>query len=161
MNLRPKALHCAMVAWGLVWPGAVLWLITSNAIAREIRTIGAIAQFLDKLPNPVNTPIFLLLWFCFSAWMVSAANLGSERLNQTTCKVAHYRIFASLAAPLKPCPDAKQRCRGKARASRFLWEPFGTTLRRRGRRSRSHVCRQAGSAPLNIIRGQGARTAGA
>jgi hypothetical protein len=54
-----------MVAGGLVWLSAVVWLITSNAIAREIRPIGAIAELLDKLPTAVSAPIFIVLWFVF------------------------------------------------------------------------------------------------
>jgi hypothetical protein len=60
-----------MAASGLVWLCAVLWLVISNAIAREIRPIGMIAQFLDKLPPAVGTPIFILLWLVFLlGWMV-------------------------------------------------------------------------------------------
>ena len=71
MTPKRKALHYAMIACGLIWLSAVLWLITSNVIVREIRPIGAIAGFLDKLPEPVSTPIFLFLWFGFlMGWLV-------------------------------------------------------------------------------------------
>lgn len=60
-----------MIACSLVWLSAVLWLIESNVVVREIRPIGAIAELLDKLPEPVNTPIFLFLWFSFLlGWLV-------------------------------------------------------------------------------------------
>ena len=60
-----------MITCGLGWLSLVLWLIKSNAIAREIRPVVEIANFLDKLPEVVNTPIFLLLWFIFlCGWLV-------------------------------------------------------------------------------------------
>ena len=58
-----KRFHHAMVTGGLAWLGAVLWLVASHAIAREIRPIRAIADFLDKLPTAVSTPIFIVGWF--------------------------------------------------------------------------------------------------
>jgi hypothetical protein len=66
-----KRLHYAMIAGGLVWLIAVLHLTISNAIAREIRPIGTIAEFLDKFPPAVGAPIFILLWIVFLlGWMV-------------------------------------------------------------------------------------------
>jgi hypothetical protein len=66
-----KRVHYAMVAGGLVWLSAVLWLIISNGIAREIRPIGGMAEFLDKLPPALGTPISILLWFVFLlGWIV-------------------------------------------------------------------------------------------
>jgi hypothetical protein len=59
-----------MMSGGLLWLSAVLWLTISNAIAREMRPIGAVAEVLDKLPTAVSTPIFILLWFVFLlGWM--------------------------------------------------------------------------------------------
>jgi hypothetical protein len=81
-----KRLHYAMIAGSLVWLSAVLWLIISNAIVREIRPIGAIAEFLDKLPTAVATPIYILLWLVFLlGWIVllisGARPLFRRRLN--------------------------------------------------------------------------------
>jgi uncharacterized membrane protein len=79
-------LHYAMVADGLLWLSVVLWLIISDAIAREIRPIGAVAEILDKLPTAVSTPIFIVLWFVFLlGWIVllifGARPLFSRRSN--------------------------------------------------------------------------------
>ena len=60
-----KRFHYAMVAAGFVWLSAVLWFVISNTVGREIRAIGITAEFLDKLPPAVSTPIFILLWFVF------------------------------------------------------------------------------------------------
>jgi hypothetical protein len=81
-----KRLHYAMLAGGLLWPSVVLWLIISEAIAREIRPIGAIAEVFDKLPTAVSTPIFTVLWFVFLlGWIVllifGARPLFSRRSN--------------------------------------------------------------------------------
>ena len=81
-----KRLHYAMLAGGLLWLSAVLWLIISNAIAREIRPIAAVADVLDKLPTAVSTPIFIVLWFVFLlGWAVllifGAGPLFSRRSN--------------------------------------------------------------------------------
>ena len=81
-----KRLHYAMLAGGLLWLSVVLWLIISDAIAREIRPIGAVAEVLDKLPTAVSTPIFIVLWFVFLlGWIVllifGARPLFSRRSN--------------------------------------------------------------------------------
>jgi hypothetical protein len=60
-----------MLAGGLLWLSLVLWLIISDAIAREVRPIGAVAEVLDKLPTAVSTSIFIVLWFVFLlGWIV-------------------------------------------------------------------------------------------
>jgi hypothetical protein len=75
-----KRLHYAMVAGGLVWLNAVLWLVISNAIAREFRPVGMIAEFLDKLPSAVGIPIFILLWLVFLLGWVVPLSLGARPL---------------------------------------------------------------------------------
>jgi C4-dicarboxylate transporter len=66
-----KRLHYVVLAGGLVWLGAVLWLVSTNVVAREIRPIGVIAALLDRLPSIVGTPLFILLWFIFLlGWIV-------------------------------------------------------------------------------------------
>jgi hypothetical protein len=75
-----RRLHYAMVADGLVWLSAVLWLVISNAIAREFRPVGMIADFLDKLPSAVGTPIFILLWLVFLLGWVVPLSLGARPL---------------------------------------------------------------------------------
>lgn len=72
--MRP--IHCVMIASGLLWLAAVVWLINANTIAREIRPIGAIAEFLDKLPPVVGGPIFLLLWLVFLLGWIAPLTLG-------------------------------------------------------------------------------------
>jgi hypothetical protein len=66
-----KRAHYAMLVSALLWLGAVVRLIVSNSIAREIRPIGAIAHVLDKLPEVARDPTFVVGWFVFLlGWMV-------------------------------------------------------------------------------------------
>jgi len=66
-----KRFDYAMIAFGLAWLGVVLWVIVSNTIVREIRPIGAIAEFLDNFPAAVRSSIFVLLWLVFLlGWIV-------------------------------------------------------------------------------------------
>jgi hypothetical protein len=58
-----KRLNYVVLACGLVWLGAVLWLVSANVVAREISPIGTTAAVLDRLPSFVGTPLFILLWF--------------------------------------------------------------------------------------------------
>jgi hypothetical protein len=60
-----KRIHYAMLIVGLLWLSAVLSLVVSNAIVREIPPIGAIAGILDRLPPLIRDPIFALLWIVF------------------------------------------------------------------------------------------------
>ena len=75
-----KRLHYAMLAGGLLWLSVVLWLIISDAIAREIRPIGAVAEVLDKLPTAVSTPIFTVLWFIFLLGWILLLIFGARPL---------------------------------------------------------------------------------
>jgi hypothetical protein len=60
-----KRANYAMLVCALLWLGMVVWLIATNAIAREIPPVGAIAQVLDRLPEAVGDPIFVLMWLTF------------------------------------------------------------------------------------------------
>lgn len=75
-----KGVHRVMIASSLLWLAAVVWLITTNAIAREIHPIGAIADFLDKLPPVVGGLIFILLWFIFLLGWIAPLTLGVRPL---------------------------------------------------------------------------------
>ena len=57
MSVKPFAL----IAIGLAWLAADLYLMLGNVVLRETQ-LGAIAQFLDKLPQWVSYPVFLCLW---------------------------------------------------------------------------------------------------
>jgi hypothetical protein len=58
-------------AAAFLWAWAVLWLVISKATAREFRPVGALAGFLDRLPEAIDTPIFVLLWIGFlGGWLV-------------------------------------------------------------------------------------------
>jgi hypothetical protein len=60
-----------MIAVAFLWAWAVLWLVISNATARDFRPVGALANFLDHLPSAISTPTFVLLWIGFMlGWLV-------------------------------------------------------------------------------------------
>ncbi len=66
-----RRVHYAMIFASLVWLGLALRLVLSNAIAREIRLIGVVAEKLDSLPAALRALIFILLWFVFLfGWVV-------------------------------------------------------------------------------------------
>lgn len=77
---KRNGFHYALIACGLVWLSTVLWMINSNAVLREIRLIGAVAEFLDKLPEPVNTAIFLLLWLSFLLGWLALLAWGAKSI---------------------------------------------------------------------------------
>jgi hypothetical protein len=54
-----------MLVCAFLWLGTVMWLCASNAIAREIPLVGAIAQILDRFPEGLRDPIYVLLWLTF------------------------------------------------------------------------------------------------
>ena len=67
-NLRIRPI--VLVTFGLGWLAAVVYLIVGNVVLREIR-LGAIAQFLDRLPLRIANPIFVILWgITLFGWMV-------------------------------------------------------------------------------------------
>jgi len=66
-----KRVHYAMFVGALLWFGIVVWYIVSNTIARDIPPLGAIAHALDRLPEAIGTPIFILMWLIFLlGWIV-------------------------------------------------------------------------------------------
>jgi hypothetical protein len=77
-----------MLVGALLWLGAVVWLIVSKGIAREIHPIGAIAHVLDKLPRVVGNPIYVVGWFLFLfGWIVLL--IGARPLFARRSKVSH------------------------------------------------------------------------
>ncbi len=75
-----KRLNYIVLACGLVWLGAVLWLVSANVVAREISPIGTTAAVLDRLPSFVGTPLFILLWFIFLLGWVVLLVFGARAL---------------------------------------------------------------------------------
>ena len=66
-----KRIYYTMIVSSVLWLAAVLWLIFSNAVGRDIYPVGTIARFLDKVPSVVGTPIFIFLWIVFLlGWLV-------------------------------------------------------------------------------------------
>ena len=65
MSGKRSVTYSLAIICSVLWLGAVLWLVISDATAREFPQIGKIAGFLDEMPNAVRTPIFLFLWFVF------------------------------------------------------------------------------------------------
>lgn len=51
----------ALLAIGLAWLAADVYLMLENVVLRETR-LGVIAQFLDRLPQWASIPAFLYLW---------------------------------------------------------------------------------------------------
>ena len=51
----------ALLAIGLAWLAADLYLMLGHVILRETR-LGPIAQFLDRLPQWASNIVFLFLW---------------------------------------------------------------------------------------------------
>jgi hypothetical protein len=56
-----STLPIVLVTLGLGWLATAVYLMVGNVILRETR-LGAIAQFLDRLPLRIANPIFLFLW---------------------------------------------------------------------------------------------------
>jgi hypothetical protein len=66
-----RRVHYATTVVACLWLTAALWLVFSNATAGDVRPVGAIAEFLDRMPSAVGTPIFILLWIVFLlGWLV-------------------------------------------------------------------------------------------
>jgi len=82
-----RRVHYAMIAVALLWISAVLWLVISSAIPREIRPIGAIAETLDRLPPAVGTSMFILLWFVFLLGWIVLLIFGTRPLFQSRSNV--------------------------------------------------------------------------
>ena len=51
----------ALLAIAVAWLAADLYLMLGKVVLRETR-LGAIAQFLDRLPQWASNPAFLCLW---------------------------------------------------------------------------------------------------
>jgi threonine/homoserine/homoserine lactone efflux protein len=65
-----KRIHAVLLIVGGGWLAVVVWVVVSSVILRETR-LGALAQFLDRFPPVVGTPIFILLWaIFFLGWAV-------------------------------------------------------------------------------------------
>jgi hypothetical protein len=59
---------------GLCWFGLVLGLMFTNIVVRGLPLLHELAEFLDKLPPKIGTPIFLLLWDAFLfGWLIPLA----------------------------------------------------------------------------------------
>ncbi len=64
---------------GAIWLSIVSWILLSNVILRETR-LGLVAEFLDKLPSVISTPLFILCWaILLLGWTIPIA-LGVRRL---------------------------------------------------------------------------------
>jgi hypothetical protein len=56
---------------GLCWLAVDLGLIFSNIILRGLPLLRDIAEFLDKLPPRIGTPVFILLWnILLFGWLI-------------------------------------------------------------------------------------------
>ncbi len=56
-----KLRQYAMLAIGLVWLCADIWIIESNTVLRETR-LGLVAVYIDKLPPKLGNLTFIALW---------------------------------------------------------------------------------------------------
>jgi len=67
-----KPRHYAMLAIGLVWFVADLWIVQSRTILRET-SLGVVAEFLDRLPPRLGNLIFDALWIVLLlGWAIPA-----------------------------------------------------------------------------------------
>ncbi len=56
-----KRVHYVLLMLGLVWLAFDVYLVISDITLRAT-TLHVVAEWLDKLPVKIGTPIFLLLW---------------------------------------------------------------------------------------------------
>ena len=84
-----KRTHYAMLVGAMLWLGMVVWYVVSNAIARDLPPVGAIAHVLDRLPDAVRVPMFILMWLPFLLGWIVLLIFGARPLFAHRSKISN------------------------------------------------------------------------
>jgi hypothetical protein len=71
------------VAVGITWLGVILWVLIGNVIIRET-AVGKVAREMDRLPQSVAKPAFVLCWCLFFLGWTVPMFFGIKRLFRRT-----------------------------------------------------------------------------